>query len=386
MGRSVLIVKMKISIGIILILLELCHTQKTKSQLDTMKNKKTLSLFSIVTFPNNQCTAKSDNTEYGTCLTSSECIAKSGSTDGNCAAGFGVCCVFTLSTCGAKITENCTYITNPSYPTTYTTTGTCSHTITPLNSEICEIRLDFDNFDITETTAGVCTDSFAVTGNSGQNPLDLCGTLTGFHLYFENARSTSTSTLQFTIVTGGTWKIKVGQIECSNPTRPYPDCDQFFTGVSGTVTSYNWPNVQLRAKDYNICIRREEGYCGIQYSQAVPYTSPDSFDLSSLSTVTGAVNGEALAVTAAAQGYISIAGVVGSSAIRVFSGEVLASPLTTIANQQTVPGALTVTGLHMYRIEHTQANVAQTGYEGFSLNYYQAPCNAYSSYYQSTGL
>ena len=32
------------------------------------------------------------------------------------------------------------------------------------------------------------------------------------------------------------------------------------------------------------------GYCGIQYSQAVPYTSPDSFDLSSLSTVTGAVN------------------------------------------------------------------------------------------------
>ena len=48
-------------------------------------------------------------------------------------------------------------------------------------TEICEIRLDFDNFDITETTAGVCTDSFAVTGNSGQNPLDLCGTLTGFH-------------------------------------------------------------------------------------------------------------------------------------------------------------------------------------------------------------
>ena len=32
------------------------------------------------------------------------------------------------------------------------------------------------------------------------------------------------------------------------------------------------------------------GYCGIQYTQAVPYTSPDSFDLSSLSTVTGAVN------------------------------------------------------------------------------------------------
>ena len=43
------------------------------------------------------------------------------------------------------------------------------------------MRLDFDNFDITETTAGVCTDSFTIAGQSGQNPLDLCGTLTGQH-------------------------------------------------------------------------------------------------------------------------------------------------------------------------------------------------------------
>ena len=42
-----------------------------------------------------QCTAKSDTSMYGTCLTSSECSSKSGTSDGNCAAGFGVCCVFT---------------------------------------------------------------------------------------------------------------------------------------------------------------------------------------------------------------------------------------------------------------------------------------------------
>ena len=51
-----------------------------------------------------------------------------------------------------------------------------------LFSDICQLRLDFDNFDITEsTTAGTCTDSFAMTGPSGQNPLNLCGTLTDFH-------------------------------------------------------------------------------------------------------------------------------------------------------------------------------------------------------------
>ena len=58
---------------------------------------------------------------------------------------------------------------------------------------------------------------------------------------------------------------------------------------------------------------------------------------------------------------------VGSSAIRVFSGQVLADALTAIANQQTVPSAVTVPGQRIYRIEHTQANVAQTGIEGFSI-------------------
>ena len=47
--------------------------------------------------------------------------------------------------------------------------------------EICQLRLDFDNFDIVETTAGVCTDSLTIGGPTGRNPMDLCGTLTGLH-------------------------------------------------------------------------------------------------------------------------------------------------------------------------------------------------------------
>ena len=56
----------------------------------------------------------------------------------------------------------------------------------PLLSDICQMRLDFDNFDITETTAGVCTDSLTVTGPTGRNPMDLCGTLTGMHRKSQN--------------------------------------------------------------------------------------------------------------------------------------------------------------------------------------------------------
>ena len=61
-------------------------------------------------------------------------------------------------------------------------------------------------------------------------------------------------------MTGGTWKIKISQIECSSLSRAYPDCDQYVTGVTGTIASYNWHgSVQLRAKDYQHCIRREAG-------------------------------------------------------------------------------------------------------------------------------
>ena len=48
----------------------------------------------ILLYSFSQCTAKSDTTMYGTCYTASECGAKGGTTDGNCAAGFGVCCTF----------------------------------------------------------------------------------------------------------------------------------------------------------------------------------------------------------------------------------------------------------------------------------------------------
>ena len=106
-----------------------------------------------------------------------------------------------LSTCGGSVTQNCTYIQNPGYPTTYSTTGSCAWSVTPINSgidfscpfyfknfhnfcsipEICQLRLDFDNFDITDASTGICTDSLTVAGPTGRNPMDLCGTNTDMH-------------------------------------------------------------------------------------------------------------------------------------------------------------------------------------------------------------
>ena len=49
------------------------------------------SVFQIVKFNNDACNAI-DGT-LGTCYTASECTANGGEERGNCASGFGVCCV-----------------------------------------------------------------------------------------------------------------------------------------------------------------------------------------------------------------------------------------------------------------------------------------------------
>ena len=57
----------------------------------------------------------SGNQRNGTCFTSTECDDRGGSSNGGCASGFGVCCVFTVSD-ASSVHENCTYVQNPSFP------------------------------------------------------------------------------------------------------------------------------------------------------------------------------------------------------------------------------------------------------------------------------
>ena len=144
-----------------------------------------LSLFSVVQFPNDECTSSTTSpTTMGTCLTSSECTSRSGTGSGSCAAGFGVCCVVSTSTCGATVSTNITYIRNPGYPSSYTPTsaGTCSFTIDKASDDICQLRLDFETMSgYTATTAGACTASFQATGQAGKNPPAICGTNTDYH-------------------------------------------------------------------------------------------------------------------------------------------------------------------------------------------------------------
>ena len=90
------------------------------------------SLFSIVQFPNTECTTASSS--QGTCYTGSQCTSRGGTADGSCASGFGVCCTFS-NECNTETSQNGTYFNSPD-----TLSLVCSLMISPMNDNICQVR------------------------------------------------------------------------------------------------------------------------------------------------------------------------------------------------------------------------------------------------------
>jgi len=269
------------------------------SKFNATRREKTFSLFSVVQFPNDVCTSTSGTYTNGTCITSSECGDRGGTTSGSCAAGFGVCCIYTYSTTGDIITQNVSYIVNPSYPSNYaptTTPATISFTVQKTSCDVCRLRLDFEDFQLTAqaTTTGYCsTDFFTMrttahqtvsptTQNYGNYP-HLCGSNSGQHAYIDmSCTCTDTATLDFTIgdATNNQWKIKLTQLSCNDPDVASSEgCFQYLTAQSGSFQSFGIDNSNMICgHNYATCIRPLDGYCCIEYTPtvfSVPSWHPD---------------------------------------------------------------------------------------------------------------
>merc|ERR1711953_628549 len=183
---------------------------------------KVFSLFNVIQFNNGPCQSTSTSTgssnRNGTCYTENECTSKGGSVAGNCAAGFGVCCVFT-----------------------------------------------------TDETS----DTISATVPNGATIPTICGVNTGEHIYLDYGDSASSITLKFNLnavltddSSGRQWEIKVTQVECWNPNSPPNGCLQYSTGLTGRFTTFNFQDsdsIHLKDQQYSHCIRQECGYCCIQY-------------------------------------------------------------------------------------------------------------------------
>ncbi|CAB4058481.1 unnamed protein product [Lepeophtheirus salmonis] len=218
----------------IIILILLCGLSNIPA-LGHQRNKRILGLFNIIRFDNVEC-----NDREGVCFSTGDCINMGGSTNGNCASGFGVCCVFSTNTCGSTVTQNVSFIRNPGFPSALNSPQTCSFTIQRLNTNICQLRLDF-------LRRAVGTgDEITVTSASGFNPPGiggLCGdNMDGQHMYVEFGSGNS---ITWSIVVGSDtsvnrlWNIKTSQIPCNSNFKAPNGCVQYFTGPSGTISSYN---------------------------------------------------------------------------------------------------------------------------------------------------
>jgi len=243
------------------------------------------SLFNVVKFTNSPCQAKSSTDLQGVCFTDKECSDRGGAEDGNCASGFGRCCVFRNSVCGATVSENCTYVENPGFPNAYTGTvpGNCAFTVNRMQTDIAQIRLDFTNMAMGNPNAasGVCDGESLVIAAGATNLVGsqvtptLCGVNTGQHVYVDAGTATAATTLTFAMVAASTatWRVKVSQITSSSMYTAPTGCLQYFMGIKNTVTSFNFgtgtgdcnPNCNLQPLDYNVCFRQEKGMCSMQY-------------------------------------------------------------------------------------------------------------------------
>lgn len=280
---------------------------------DEDRNKKLISSFQIVRFPNDGC--EGSGTRNGTCYTSQECGDKGGTSAGSCADGFGVCCTFVITNCGSTSSENMTSWTIPdNLPTTATS---CGLSICPPSADICSLRLDFTQFLISgpstvgtlqvRRTLGTPTgnlndpgylaggssfatncliDVFTTTSASAStNPPAVCGNLQGEHMYVE-ADSDRCNMLQFNLASttvpfpaAGTtnergvvnlatrnWDIKVTQIECTSELLPPAGCTKYYWGTGNVrLRSYNFGagagSTHLASQHERFCVRRESGNC-----------------------------------------------------------------------------------------------------------------------------
>jgi len=266
------------------------------------KEAKAFSLFSVVTFPNDECTTVMDPTMRGLCITAEECTDQGGTASGNCASGFGVCCFTTITEQGT-ITNNVTYIQSEGFPTAVLGADpvTAATRAFPVQggANICQVRFDFDTAVFRQPDAGACTDRDIITVTQtsttiGNGFTNLCGTLSGQHIYVENDGANPAATLN--IITDNmafarSWKILVRTIECDSPSKAPGGCLQYFTGTSGNIVSFNAGTNGAMLDDllYSVCIRREANMCSYTVREARTATMPDAFQLGLDTVMTGLV-------------------------------------------------------------------------------------------------
>ncbi|XP_034100617.1 uncharacterized protein LOC117565558 [Drosophila albomicans] len=268
-------------------------SSQSHSSSNSIRRPKVIHLFPVPV--DGECLAD-DGRRMGNCFNAYECRQKGGQARGECAMGFGVCCVF-MAECNGTIANNLTYIVSPGFPSFMPSNFTeCKLRVKIMSEDISQLRIDFDHFSLGQPNrrTGVCDgDVFHITGGA-RGAFQLCGQNSGQHMYYDVAvrtvprQSTLYGSLRPAAATNVTanpqdqvieitlnvsrrflpmrlWEIRVLQIPFTQ--RAPPGCLQYHTGVEGVMQTFNFAENgrHLANQHYRICVRQETDMCSISY-------------------------------------------------------------------------------------------------------------------------
>ncbi|CAB4066347.1 unnamed protein product [Lepeophtheirus salmonis] len=341
--------------------------------LPTSKNQRALGLFNIIRFSNDECETLSSTDaarRQGVCMRTNECETQRGEADGGCAAGFGVCCVLSVSNCGGSITRNTTYIQNPGFPSKFvrSDTTTCTYNIPRSMEGICSIRLDFNTLRIRNASPndGDCGNEF-FTARPGTGAIvpNFCGVLSGQHMYLSSGTEGDLGSITFNFDPNSDvsrmWDIKVAMIPCYSRVVPPDGCLQYYFGIAGTITNYNFGTL-LQNTAYNMCIRREIGFCKVLYTVDDTSKSVNPFGLgksTSSKTSTGLCN----------EAQLQIPSTISANKDNAYCGDTLST-----RDGNDVNAAITSDITPFLVRLMTRKGQKISGSTGFKLQYVQLPC------------
>nr|XP_053655950.1 uncharacterized protein LOC128704837 [Cherax quadricarinatus] len=164
------------------------------------------------------CNTTDSTLTVGTCLPSTDCNRSGGRSSGTCARGFGVCCIARHS-CGETTSYNNTYFVNPSFNSTDSGTGACTLTVNRVNTSICQLRLNFIDFQLAQPDVdGNCNVDFLAVSPSSTVPR-ICGSNSGQHMYLDVdplGGPVRVTVDRSGIAMNRSWIIQVTQITCDS--------------------------------------------------------------------------------------------------------------------------------------------------------------------------
>jgi len=237
-----------------------------------------------------------DGTE-GLCVSQYGCRVRRGTATSSCGV-FAVCCVV-YRTCGHSSSFSPTYFVPQTALKPTTAATSCTLHITPA-SDMCQVRLRFLTFNISQPEDGVCThDSFSVLPHTFSTSMPrLCGVNTGQEVYVSFTDRTSPLTLRMLLSNNAavagqerSWLIEIEQMRCTDPKRAPAGCLQYHTESKGLIQSFNFapelPNSYMNNLNYGICFGSNFKFCEMSLDA-------DTFSVSGDGDTALALAGEAL--------------------------------------------------------------------------------------------